>query len=271
LTKDNNPFFKWKHKKQLNEYATYPSLRDKSVFISGGGSGIGACIVEHFVAQGARVTFVDYEPKSSQDLVEGLRNKSLHLPHFIHCDIRNINKLQKAIAEAKERNGPITVLVNNAGRDDRNTLEDMTPEKWDDLQHVNLRHAYFACQAVYSGMKSAGGGSIINFSSSSWYRRAKGMTAYAAAKAAIVGMTRTLARELGIDNIRVNAVVPSWTVTDRQLKLWLTPEINQKQLERQCLKVNIRPPDIARMVLFLAASDSCMCTGHTYMVDAGTI
>lgn len=255
----------------MNEFATYPSLRDNSVFLSGGGSGIGACIVEHFVAQGARVTFVDYEPKSSQDLVERLRDKSLYLPHFIHCDIRNITALQTAIAEATERYGPVTVLVNNAGRDDRHTLEDMTPKMWDDLQHVNLRHAYFACQAVYPGMKLAGGGSIINFSSSSWYRRAEGMTAYAAAKAAIVGMTRTLARELGIDNIRVNAVVPSWTVTDRQLKLWLTPEVNRQQLERQCLKVNIRPPDIARMVLFLAANDSCMCTGHTYMVDAGII
>jgi NAD(P)-dependent dehydrogenase (short-subunit alcohol dehydrogenase family) len=176
-----------------------------------------------------------------------------------------------AIAEAAERYGPVTVLVNSAGRDDRHTLEEMTPEVWDDLQQVNLRHAYFACQAVYSGMKAAGGGSIINLSSSSWYRRAEGMTAYAAAKAAIVGMTRTLARELGIDNIRVNAVVPSFTVTDRQMKLWFTPEINRQQLERQCLKANIRPPETARMVLFLAADDSCMCTGHTYMVDAGII
>jgi NAD(P)-dependent dehydrogenase (short-subunit alcohol dehydrogenase family) len=255
----------------LTEFATYPSLRDKSVFISGGGSGIGACIVEHFVAQGAKVTFVDYEPKSSKDLVERLRNESSYPPLFLQCDIRNIAALQMAIAKAAEHYGPVTVLVNNAGRDDRHTLEDMTPELWDDLQHVNLRHAYFACQAVYPGMKAAGGGSIISLSSSSWYRRAEGMTAYAAAKAAIVGMTRTLARELGIDNIRVNAVVPSFTVTDRQMELWFTPEINRQQLERQCLKTNIRPPEIARMVLFLAADDSCMCTGHTYMVDAGII
>jgi len=255
----------------MNRFASYPSLQDRSVFISGGASGIGACLVRDFALQGAKVSFVDIELRSAKDLVDSLKDRVPHVPRFIECDIRKVTDLQGAIHRVADGIGPITVLVNNAGRDDRSSLGEVTPEIWDDIQHVNLRHAFFAVQAVVPGMKAVGGGSIINFSSSSWYRRAGALTAYAAAKAGIVGLTRTLARDLGEDNIRVNAIVPGWTVTERQRELWLTAEANEALLERQCLKSNILPEDVSHMVLFLAAEDSRMCTGHTYMVDAGVI
>jgi NAD(P)-dependent dehydrogenase (short-subunit alcohol dehydrogenase family) len=256
---------------KMDRFATYPSLRDQSVFISGGGSGIGADLVRSFARQGSRVSFVDYMPGPSAGLVKSLEGRTRHAPVFIECDIRNLSDLSEAIRRVSENSGPVRVLVNNAGRDDRYSLAEVTPAIWDDIQQVNLRHAFFAIQAVVPQMKAAGGGSIINFSSSSWYRRAGSMAVYAAAKAGIVGLTRTLARDLGRDNIRVNAIVPGWTATDRQRRLWLTPEANRALLERQCLKSNIQPEDVARMVLFLAADDSRVCTGHTYMVDAGVI
>lgn len=254
----------------MSQFAVYPSLEGRSVFISGGGSGIGAEMVRRFTAQGARTAFIDYDRDASEKLVSELAETG-PAPLFVGGDVRDVAAIQDAVRRAADRHGPVTVLINNAGRDDRQSLDHTSVETWDDLIQVNLRHVYFAVQAAVGGMKEAGGGSVVNFSSSSWYRRAAGMTVYAAAKAAVVGLTRTLARELGPDNIRVNAVVPGWTVTERQLQRWLTPEANQALLERQCLKTNIQPADVARMALFLAADDSRMCTGHTYMVDAGVI
>ena len=250
-------------------FATYPSLRDRVVFVTGGGSGIGASIVEHFVAQGARVAFVDIDQKASAALCERIRQASLPAPLYIPCDLRDIPALRAAIAQSQESLGDISVLVNNAARDDRHRLEDVTVEYWDERVATNLRHQFFAIQAVTEQMKRLGGGSIINFGSISWMTRSGGMPAYTASKAAVGGLTRGLARDLGPFNIRVNTVVPGWVMTERQRTLWLTPEGERQMDENQCLPGRLQPEDLARMVLFLAADDSRLCTAQNFIVDAG--
>ena len=247
----------------MQSFASYPSLKDRSVFISGGGSGIGASIVEHFAAQGSKVAFVDVDESASK----ALAGKTGAL--FVKCDIRDVKAYQAAIGDVAAKHGPITALVNNAARDDRHELEDVTPEFWDERIAVNLRHAYFAVQAVAPGMKKAGGGAIVNFSSVSYHTMTPSLSVYQAAKAAVIGMTRGLARDLGADKIRLNAITPGWIMTQRQIDLWLTPEAEADLMKAQCLKEKVYPPDIARMALFLASDDSRLITAQNFVVDGG--
>jgi NAD(P)-dependent dehydrogenase (short-subunit alcohol dehydrogenase family) len=247
----------------MPEFASYPSLRGRTVFVSGGGSGIGASIVEHFAAQGARVGFVDIDEPASKEIA----GKTGAL--FLKCDIRDVKAYQAAIAEVGGRLGIITALVNNAAHDERHRLEDVTPEFWDDRIAVNLRHAYFAIQAVVPGMKQAGGGSIVNFSSVSYHTMTANLSVYQAAKAATIGMTRGLARDLGPHGIRLNAITPGWIMTQRQIDLWLTPEAEADLMKAQVLKEKVYPADIARMVLFLASDDSRLISAQNFVVDGG--
>jgi NAD(P)-dependent dehydrogenase (short-subunit alcohol dehydrogenase family) len=251
--------------------ASYPSLEARVTFVTGGGSGIGASIVEHLCAQRARVAFVDIERAASEALVATIRDRGDPAPLFVPCDLRDIPALQAAIGEARSRLGPIRVLVNNAAHDERHTIERVTPEYWDDRFAVNLRHQFFAAQAVTPDMAAAGGGSIINFGSTSWMVAQGGMPAYLSAKSAVTGLTRALARDLGPLGIRVNAIVPGWIMTERQVRLWLTPDGEQELLRRQCLKRKLLPEDVARVVLFFAADDSGACTSQSYIVDGGWV
>ncbi len=251
----------------IDKPASYPSLEGRSVFITGGGSGIGACLVEQFCGQGARVCFVDIADEPSRALAERLKPA----PHFIHCDLRDIEALRRAIAEAGSRHGPVRVLVNNAGNDDRHTTESVSVDYWDDRMEVNLRHQFFAAQAVRPQMREAGGGSIVNFGSITWLVGDADCPAYVTAKAAVGGLTRALAREFGPENIRVNCVLPGWVMTERQVKLWLDGAGERQIAERQCLADKLYPADIARMALFLAADDSRMCTSQNYIVDGGWV
>jgi D-xylose 1-dehydrogenase len=251
--------------------ASYPSLEERAVFVTGGGSGIGASIVEHLCEQRARVAFVDIQHEASRALVKRIRERGAPAPAFIACDLRDIAALRAAVEEARALHGPARVLVNNAAHDERHSIESVTPEYWDDRFAVNLRHQFFAAQAVAPAMAEAGGGSIINFGSVSWMIGQGGMPAYLSAKAAVAGLTRALARDLGPTNIRVNAIVPGWIMTERQITLWLTPEGEQELLRRQCLKRRLVPEDIARVVLFLAADDSGACTNQSYVVDGGWV
>lgn len=255
----------------IENAAIYPSLRDRSVFVTGGGSGIGESVVEHFCAQGARVTFVDLAEGPSRSLVDRIAAKGHPAPHFIACDLRRIDDLQAAIETTQDRQGPIRALINNAGNDDRHRTEEVTVDYWDDRMAVNLRHQFFAAQAVRPQMSAAGGGSIVNFTSITWLVGDSDCPVYVTAKSAVVGLTRALARELGPEGIRVNCVMPGWVMTERQLKLWVTPEGERQIDERQCLHDRVHPPDIARMVLFLAADDSRMCSSQNYIVDGGWV
>lgn len=250
-------------------FASYPSLAGRAVFVSGGGSGIGASIVEHFAEQGAKVGFVDIDEPASRALVAKLKEASHPAPVFAKCDIRDIGAYQAAIAQMAGKLGDFTVLVNNAARDDRHTIDEVTPEFWDERIAVNLRHQYFAIQSVVPGMKKAGGGSIVNFSSVSYHAMTPRLSVYQSAKAAVIGMTRGLARDLGPDRIRLNSVTPGWIMTQRQIDLWLTPEAEAGLMAAQCLKEKVYPPDIARMVLWLAADDSRLVTAQNFVVDGG--
>ncbi|MCE7902785.1 MAG: SDR family oxidoreductase [Gammaproteobacteria bacterium PRO9] len=253
----------------MNDSAIYPSLRARSVFISGGGSGIGASLVEHFAQQGARVGFVDVADAPSHRLCERLAQQGLTRPVFEHCDVTDIEALQRSIRRVAASCGDIDVLVNNAANDERHGLADLTPARWQELMDVNLRHHAFAAQAVYEGMRRKGVGSIVNLSSVTWLKGTTGLPVYVAAKAAIVGLTKALAREFGPHGIRVNAVLPGWVMTERQLTRWLTPEAEVRLLQNQCLKEKLDPADIARMVLFLAAEDSRLISAQSFVVDAG--
>lgn len=255
----------------IDKPAVFPSLEGRSVLVSGGGSGIGESLVEHFCAQGARVCFVDIAEDASRAVVERVKGHGHPAPHFINCDLRDIDALREAIAEAGKCHGPIKVLVNNAGNDDRHTTESVTVDYWDNRMQVNLRHQFFAAQAVRPQMRDAGGGSIINFGSITWLVGDPDCPAYVTAKAAVGGLTRALARELGPEKIRVNCVLPGWVMTERQVKLWLNEAGERQIADRQCLAEKLYPADIARMVLFLAADDSRMCTSQNYIVDGGWV
>jgi len=255
----------------MTRTASYPSLEDRVAFVTGGGSGIGASIVEHLCAQRARVAFVDIAREASEALVERIARRGDPAPSFLPCDLRDIAALRAAVGEARARLGPIRVLVNNAAHDERHSIEQVTPEYWDDRFAVNLRHQFFAAQAVAPDMAAAGGGSIVNLGSTSWLVGQGGMPAYLSAKAAVAGLTRALARDLGPMNIRVNCIVPGWIMTERQVTLWLTPEGEQELLRRQCLKRKLVPEDVARVVLFFAADDSSACTNQSYIVDGGWV
>ena len=249
--------------------ARYPSLKDRVVFVTGGGSGIGAGVVEHFCDQGARVSFIDIDESASLAVVARIAAQGRPAPRFIRADLKDIPGLQDAIARVGREDGPIRVLVNNAANDDRHKVEDVTVAYWDERMQVNLRHQFFAAQAVRPQMRAAGGGSIVNFGSISWMNAEADCIAYVTAKSAIGGLTRGLARELGREGIRVNCVVPGWVMTERQLKLWVTPDGERQIDENQCLPGRLQPADIARMVLWLAADDSRMCSSQNFIVDAG--
>ncbi len=249
----------------MPEFARYPSLKGKPVLVSGGASGIGAEIVRGFAEQGARVAFLDRDEGAAKALAD-----ETGAAHAL-VDLMDIPATQAAIAELAERLGPFQVLVNNAARDDRHDWREVTPDYWDDRLQVNLRHMFFAIQSVAPGMIEAGGGSIINMGSNSWWEAGGGFPAYATAKAAVHGLTRTMARDLGGHHIRVNTVVPGWIMTDRQKDLWATPEGLERQKARQCLPTLIEPVYVARMVLFLASDDAAMCSANNYMVEGGSI
>ncbi|AWK88227.1 SDR family NAD(P)-dependent oxidoreductase [Azospirillum thermophilum] len=254
----------------MPQFATYPSLKDRAVLVTGGGTGIGAALVERFCAQGSRVAFLDIAEDPSRALAERL-GAAGNAPLFLPCDLRDIGALRAAVARAGEAVGPLRVLVNNAARDDRHRWEEVTPEYWDEAMAVNLRHQFFAAQAVAPVMRSAGGGSIINLGSISWVIGQGGMVAYTAAKSAVLGLTRSLARDLGEAGIRVNGIMPGAVMTERQLRLWIGEEDKRRILDRQCLKRLLEPDDVARMALFLAADDSAMCTNQSFIVDGGWV
>ncbi|WCP14767.1 D-xylose 1-dehydrogenase [Sphingobium sp. AntQ-1] len=247
--------------------AIYPSLKGKRVFISGGGSGIGAGLVEAFVGQGAHVAFCDIAVAESEALVARLQNADV-APIFHAIDLRDIEAVQAMIGKVEAQIGGIDILINNAANDDRHTIEEVTPAYWDERMAVNLRHLFFAAQAAVPAMKRAGGGVILNFGSISWHLALPELTLYQTAKAAIEGLTRSLARDLGRDNIRVNTIIPGNVKTPRQEK-WYTPEGEAEIVAAQCLDGRILPADVAALAMFLASDDARYCTSHDYFIDAG--
>ncbi|TFL20051.1 SDR family NAD(P)-dependent oxidoreductase [Jannaschia formosa] len=250
----------------MPDFATYPSLRGRSVMLTGGASGIGAEIVSAFAAQGARVGFLDIDAARGAELAGQYDDV-----HHVTCDLRDIAALRGGFDALRDRIGPADVLVNNAAHDDRHDWREVTPDYWDERQAVNLRHIFFAIQAVAPDMIANGGGSIVNMGSNSWWEAVGNFPAYATAKAAVHGLTRTMARDLGRHRIRVNTVVPGWIMTERQKQLWVTEEALAAHLQNQCLPDPIDPVHVARMVLFLASDDAMMCTANNYMVEAGSI
>ncbi|SHO61138.1 NAD(P)-dependent dehydrogenase, short-chain alcohol dehydrogenase family [Pseudoxanthobacter soli DSM 19599] len=251
--------------------ATYSDLAGKTVFITGGGSGIGAALTEAFVLQGSKVAFVDIAEEPSRALVERLERETGRAPLFMPCDIRDVAALQAAIARAGEELGDIGVLLNNAANDQRHKPEDVTVEYWDDRMAINIRPMFFAIQAVVPQMKRLGGGSIVNFGSVSWMIPQGGMPAYTTAKSAVQGLTRGLARDYGPFRIRLNMLVPGWVMTERQLTLWVTPEGEAEIDRNQCIKDRVMPEDIADMALFLGSDASSKCTSQEFIVDGGWI
>ncbi len=246
-------------------FAHYPSLAGKVVLVTGGASGIGAAVVEEFTRQHSRVAFLDFDEAGGQHVAR--ETGAL----FLRCDLRDIAALRGAITEVATRLDAVQVLVNNAARDDRHAMEAVEPDYWDERMATNLRHMFFCAQSVAPDMRKAGAGSIINMGSVSWMNAQGGMPAYTTAKSAVRGLTRGLARDLGVDGIRVNEVVPGWVFTERQETLWATPEGVARTLEKQCLKRKVMPPDLARMVLWLAADDSAMVTAQSFVVDGGGV
>ncbi len=253
----------------MDRYATFHDLAGASVFITGGGSGIGAALTEGFVAQGAKVAFVQRSDAAEFAGQVGARHGAA--PLFLPCDITDVAALQTAMAQAAAAHGPITVLVNNAANDQRHPIEGFAVEDWDRMQAVNLRPHFFTAQAAIPGMRAAGGGSIVNFSSISYMMGNGGYSAYVSAKSGITGLTRGLARDLGPMNIRVNALMPGWVLTPKQLDKWATPEALAAHLERQCLKEHLVERDIVDATLFLASKASRMMTGQALVVDGGVV
>lgn len=251
--------------------ARFPSLRDKVVFVTGGASGIGRSTVEHFHDQGSKIAMVDIAEQAGRELAASLAARGGHEPYFEVCDLRDVDALGAVIGRVGAQLGPITALVNNAGNDDRHTLDSVTSAYFDDRVAVNLKHQLFAAKFVRPQMRDAGGGSIINFSSITWTVADGDCVCYVTSKAAVVGLTRALATELGAEKIRVNAIAPGWVMTDRQVSLWLDDKGERQIDERQALKGRVHSPDIARMALWLAADDSQMCSKQTFVVDAGWI
>ena len=247
----------------------YPSLAGKVVFISGGSSGIGADLVRQFAAQGSTVAFCGTKTGGGDALIAEVLAAGHPAPLYAACDVRDSLAYQALLRDVIARHGPIRVLVNNAGRDDRHAMEDVTPEFWDDRLNLNLKHYFFAIQAVAPAMAQAGGGSVVNMGSVSWMRGRPNLAGYTTAKAGILGLTRTLARELGARNIRVNAVVPGAIVTERQTTLHRDPAADQAFLDAQCLKLRLNPGHVSRVTLFMASDDSDGMTGQHVLVDAG--
>jgi NAD(P)-dependent dehydrogenase (short-subunit alcohol dehydrogenase family) len=249
-------------------FARYPSLADRVVLVTGGGTGIGAAIVEAFAVNDARVAFVDIQDEPSQALVEKLANAK-YRPRFLRCDLTDIAALRTAVVATRSEIGPVSVLINNAANDDRHAIDEVTPEYWDKAMNVNLRHQFFAAQAVRPHMRELGAGSIVNFSSIAWMFGGSDFVAYSIAKAGVIGLTNSLARAFGPDNIRVNAIAPGAVVTERQLRLWYTEAEADAMAQRQLIRRRLLPDEIARAALFLSADDSRMITKQCLVVDAG--
>lgn len=254
----------------MTDYAIFPSLRDRVVLITGGASGIGESLVEHFALQGAKVAFLDIDREAAAELI-GRLGEAPHRPVFREVDLRDIAALRETVEAIGRELGPIRVLINNAANDTRHKVEDVTVEYWDDRIAVNLRHQFFASQAVWPQMKAAGGGSIINMGSFTYLRGEGGFPGYSASKAGVHGLTRGLARDLGPDRIRVNTLMPGWVMTRRQLDLWVDEAGEREIAEKQCLKEKVQPGDIARMALFLASDDSAICSAQQFIVDGGWV
>ncbi|GAA0941496.1 SDR family oxidoreductase [Pseudonocardia zijingensis] len=252
-----------------SRYATYPSLRDAVVLVSGGASGLGAEFVRQFAAQGARVGFVDVAVEAGEALVEAVAGDGHPRPLFRRCDVRDLDAYRGVIAEIAAELGDIRVLVNNAGHDERHSVATVEPKYWDELMRVNLDHQFFAAQAVAPAMRAARHGSIINMGSISAHVDLLDLPAYMTAKAGIEGLTRSLSREFGPDGVRVNCVLPGWIMTPRQLENWVTPEADAHRSAAQALPQRLEPADVARLVLWLAADDSRSCTGQHWVVDGG--
>lgn len=252
-------------------FASYPSLRDQTVVITGGASGIGAAFVSLFAEQGSRVAFLDIQEEPAHALVKQLGERSRHSPHFFACDLTDIGEIRRTMSHILETLGAPKALVNNAGSDQRHATEEVTPEFWDQCIALNLRHQFFVTQAVLAAMKERRSGSIINMSSIAPIIPSTGVPAYVAAKAGIVGMTRTLSKELGPFNVRVNAILPGAIQTERQVRLWLTPEYTAEVLANQSLKRMLLPEEVARLALFLAADDSSAITGQSHVIDGGWV
>ena len=254
-----------------SQFATYPSLKNKTVIVTGGASGIGEAIVRSFVQQGAQVFFLDVQDEAATHLQRELAGLGLSTPAYLRCDLTDIAALRAAVSGFVTACGTVDVLVNNAGNDARHTLEEVTPESWDTAMAVNLKQQFFMAQAVAPAMRAAKQGSIINMSSISWMIPSTGLPVYVTAKAAIVGMTRTLAHELGGDNVRVNCVLPGAILTERQQRLWMTPEYSAEVMASQAIKRHILPDEVARLVLFLASDDSAAITNQSYVIDGGWV
>jgi D-xylose 1-dehydrogenase len=250
--------------------AVYSDLAGRVVLVTGGASGIGAAIVRRFAAQKSTVLFFDIQESAGAALADEL-TRAGHAAHFVRVDLTDTAALQAAIAEASRRHGAIQVLVNNAAHDERHPTETVTPEYWDDRIAVNLKHQFFAAQAVLPGMKAANAGVIINFGSTSWMAGQGGMAVYTASKSAVLGLTRSLARDYGPYNIRVNAIAPGWIMTQRQIEKWLTPEGEAELMRRQCLKRKLMPDELARFTVFLASEEASACTAQHYVVDGGWV
>jgi NAD(P)-dependent dehydrogenase (short-subunit alcohol dehydrogenase family) len=251
-------------------YATYPSLAGKTVFVSGGASGIGEAIVRAFAGQGSKVGFVDIMEEQGRGLADELGGQGAEV-FFVRADLTDVAALQDALARVVERLGTVTVLVNNAANDTRHDWRGETSESWDARIAVNLKHFFFAIQAIAPGMIEAGGGSIINFGSISWMLARGDMPVYTTSKAAVHGMTRSFARALGPHRIRVNTVLPGWVMTKRQLELWVDEAAERELQQSQCLPDRLQPDDLARTVLFLASDDSAMCSAQNFIVDGGWV
>lgn len=253
----------------MSGYATFHDLAGASVFITGGGAGIGAALTEGFISQGARVAFVQRSDGSA--FCDEIEARHGVRPLFIPCDITDVAALNAAVARAAEAHGPVTVLVNNAANDQRHKTEAVTEAIWDQAQAINLKAHFFAAQAVVAGMRAAGGGAIINVTSISYMMGQAGYPGYTSANSGLNGLTRSLAREFGPDGIRVNALAPGWVLTDKQIAKWATPEALAAHLDRQCLKVHLAPDDIVDAALFLASKASRMMTGQALVVDGGVV
>jgi NAD(P)-dependent dehydrogenase (short-subunit alcohol dehydrogenase family) len=249
--------------------ASYAGLADKTVFITGGGSGIGAAFTRAFAEQGARVGFVDIAEEASRALIAEIQKEMRSAPVFVGCDVRDTAALQAAIEKIRAELGDIGVLINNAGNDDRHAMDEVTPAYWDERIAVNLRHMFFAAQSVAPQMKRLGGGAIINLGSIIWRLKHTGLPVYNVTKASITGLTRVLAREFGPFGIRVNTISPGAVWTERQIKKWYTPEYEKEVFAGQCLKKRVLPGDVANMALFLASDAAEKCTAQEFIVDAG--
>ena len=254
-----------------SQYATYPSLKTRVVLITGGATGIGASVVARFARQGSRVTFLDVQDEAAQQLVDSLASEGCPKPIYIHCDITDLGALKAAVDQVLATHATVDVLVNNAANGQRHSIEEVTPEFWEHSLATNLRPHFFTMQAVLPAMRKAGRGSIINMSSIAWMIPNLNMPIYNTAKAAIVGLTRAFAHECGASNIRVNAVLPGAIATERQRRLWYTPEYLENIRSRQALPHQIEPEEVARLILFLAADDSSAITNQSYVVDAGFV